>query len=209
MNPYIIGTILGTIALSRFKGSRNAVKMIDESDLIITPENANLLATAKINARNRFLALKELQTVGLSNRTQIRFAFQEWQYKNPLIKFGSDLLFVKSLDDFGEVILFSLLTQDEKQRSLSSLIDKPETILSLIREKYYDFNVPVGRINININKLKLNTKQKAKLSQLKQNAILNLNGIAPYGEIAFLEYYNIPYKIDFKDAKIVSLWGQD
>ena len=205
MNPYIAGSLVALIVLFRkSSGSKNKI-LLNEEDFIINVENTRLLKQAKENARRRFEVLSQTET-SLPSSRKYRFATQEWLLNNPNIQYGSDLLFVKKLDSFGEVILYNLLITDDAEKNLSDLNKNSNQILHLIRDEYFKFNLPIASVPSKIKKVKLDKSQLNKLNKLKENAIAKLVTIAPYGTISFLEKNNIPYNLKPKKTKPTNLW---
>lgn len=209
MNPYITGIIVGLIALSRKSGSKSQNSLLNEDDFEINILNTQLLKKAKKNSRNRVQMLSSYNSVGANNR-QIRFAMEEWLQKNPSIRFASDLLFVNSLDPLGEAILYTYLNMNNENKTIRDSIGQPSGSsreLHLISDPFYIHNLQVS--SVMPKKVSLNKAEKQKLSKLKEKAKSQLFGIAPFGEIAFLEQNSVPYNLKFKNAAPVNLWNSD
>jgi len=209
MNPYITGIIVGLIALSRKSGSKSQSTLLNEDDFEIKVTNSELLKEAKAKNRERLQALSSYNCTGVNNR-KVRFAMEEWLQNNPNIGFASDLLFVNSLDPLGEVILYTYLNMNNENKTIRDSIglsSGSSRELHLISDPFYIHNLQVS--SVMPKKVSLNNKEKQKLSKLKEKATSQLVGIAPFGEIAFLEKNSVPYNLKFKNAAPVNLWNSD
>jgi len=209
MNPYITGILVGLIALSRKSGSKSQVPLLSIDKFEVHVLNPTSLKKAKENIKKRAKILSSYDCKGVNNK-QIRFALEEWLKKNPVIHFASDLLFVKNLDPLGESILYTYLKMNNENKTIANSLEKPSHSsreLHLISDPFYIHNIPVS--SVAPKKISLNPKEKNKLNKLKEKAKSQLIGIAPFGEIAFLEKNNVSYILKFKDASPVKLWGSD
>jgi hypothetical protein len=209
MNPYITGIIVGLIALSRKSGSKSQSTLLNEDDFEINVSIIESLKKAKEKSRDRAEMLLSYNCVG-ANNNKIRFAMEEWLQKNPMVQFASDLLFVNSLDPLGEVILYTYLNMNNENKTIRDSIGQPSGSsreLHLISDPFYIHNLQVS--SVLPKKVSLNSREKQKLSKLKEKAKSQLVGIAPFGEIAFLEKNSVPYNLKFKNAAPVNLWNSD
>ena len=209
MNPYITGIIVGLIALSRKSGSKSQGALLSEDDFEINVSIIKSLKKAKEKSRDRAEMLLSYNCVG-ANNNKIRFAMEEWLQNNPSIEFASDLLFVNSLDPLGESILYTYLNMNNEHKTIRDSIGQPSGSsreLHLISDPFYIHNLQAS--SVMPKKVSLTKKEKQKLSKLKEKAKSQLVGIAPFGEIAFLEKNSVPYNLKFKNVNPVNLWNSD